>query len=141
MVKAIGFSLIDRGFQLQPSYIFSFSFPKRNKKLNKNVMNWRRRILPTVQQKSTNFSIYGTKDISWPVFCGFLPSELLSPFLDEISIFCATKAILQLIFEIEMPINITAYYNYIDNQWHLKIPFGWNVALCRLSKEKYTLYY
>ena len=35
---------------------FSFFFPKRNKKLNKNVMNWRGRILPTVQHKSTNFS-------------------------------------------------------------------------------------
>ena len=33
----------------------SFFFPKRNKKLNKNVMNWRSRILPTVQQKTTNF--------------------------------------------------------------------------------------
>ena len=29
----------------------------------------------------------------------------------------------------------------IDNQWCLKIPKGWNVALCRLSEEKYTLYY
>ena len=31
---------------------------KRNKKLNKNVINWRGRILPTVQQKPTNFSMY-----------------------------------------------------------------------------------
>ena len=29
----------------------------------------------------------------------------------------------------------------IDSQWCLRIPKGWNVALCRLSKEKYILYY
>ena len=57
MVKAIGFRLIDRGFKSWPSHIYLFVFSKRNKKLNRNVMNWRGRILPTVQQKSTNFSI------------------------------------------------------------------------------------
>ena len=34
--------------------------------------------------------------------------------------------------------------DYINNMHQvrcLKIPRGWNVALCRLSKEKYTLYY
>ena len=55
--RNIGFRLIDCGFDSWPSHIFLFFFPKRNKKLNKNVMNWRGRILPTVQQKSTNFSL------------------------------------------------------------------------------------
>ena len=33
--------LIDCGFDSRPSHIFLFFFAKRNKKLNRNVMNWR----------------------------------------------------------------------------------------------------
>ena len=38
MVKAIGYGLIDRGFESGLTIFFSFFFPKRNKKLNKNMM-------------------------------------------------------------------------------------------------------
>ena len=38
MVKAIGYGMIDCGFESMPSHIFSFFFPNREKKLNKNLM-------------------------------------------------------------------------------------------------------
>ena len=31
--------------------------------------------------------------------------------------------------------------SFFSSQWFLRIPKGWNVALCRPSKEKYILYY
>ena len=52
------YMISDARHQLLKLVDFSFAgqFAEFNKKLNKNMMNWRGQILPTVQQKSTNFS-------------------------------------------------------------------------------------
>ena len=61
---------------------FFFFLSKRNSKLNKNVMNWRGQIVPTVQLKSTKFrnhlikcQLYATKQRSRGAGGAIAPTE------------------------------------------------------------------